>query len=141
MSDEDSEIENNSVNNLGENEHADMWRKKMLLFLGYKGPASEHDGVSILEVVHPNWRSDFLSNERSVCIGTLVLVLLQMPLCTRAHSGIERRTSYWGIRSVKWVHHCLLTSLHQVSCKTCRTHLYIELPYVQKERPDALFVF
>ncbi|KAF8584206.1 hypothetical protein K439DRAFT_1616909 [Ramaria rubella] len=48
--DSDGEIDEVSTN---------VWRKQMLKYLGYTGPAENHDNVRIWEVVIPGWHTKF----------------------------------------------------------------------------------
>ena len=64
MSDEDSGPEN--VEGLQGDDQEDAvqsWREDMLERLGFKDPQDDElDDLAILEVVHPEWRSDYVSN-------------------------------------------------------------------------------
>ena len=64
MSDEDSGPED-FLDLRGEDQVTAMrdWRVSMLERLGFNDPDDdEHDDVSILEVAHPEWRSDFVGS-------------------------------------------------------------------------------
>ncbi|KAF8576301.1 hypothetical protein K439DRAFT_1622960 [Ramaria rubella] len=58
MSDEDSCPEPDSDGEMDE-VSMNVWRKQMLKYLGYTGPAKNHDDVGIWEVVIPGWRTKF----------------------------------------------------------------------------------